>query len=240
MKLLKISVMAIALSAAITTTAFAKSVSDESKAKRVFVLGNFSTVSVSSGIDLYLEPSAKNEATLITEKKTLNDVEVSLKGERLVIKLKPAFMRINSSDIKVYLSYKQIRGIEASGGSDVYMNNGATLKANALSLDASGGSDLKLKIETEKLDCSLSGGSDADLFGSATYANYDLSGGSDVKAKDLASKICKIDASGGSDATVNVSEDINADASGASDIYFYGNPKKRNISASGASTIKSK
>lgn len=232
--------MAIAVSAAITSSTFAKSASDENKAKRVFILGNFNTVSVSSGIDLYLEPANKNEATLITEKKTLNDVEVSLKGERLVIKLKPAFMRINSSDIKVYLSYKQIRGIEASGGSDVYMNNGATLKANALSLDASGGSDLKLKIETDKLDCSLSGGSDADLYGLATYANYDISGGSDVKAKDLSCKTCKIDASGGSDAVVNVSEDINADASGASDIYFYGNPKRRSISASGASSIKSK
>lgn len=232
--------MAIALSTAITAVTFAKSNSDDNKAKRVFLLGNFSSVSVSSGIDLYLEPSSKTEAILVTEKKNLNDVEIFLKGDKLIIKMKPAFMRINTSSIKVYLSYKQLKAIEASGGSDVYTNNGSTLTANTLSLDASGGSDYKLKLNSEKLECSLSGGSDADLTGTATYASYDISGGSDVKAKDLNSKVCKIDASGGSDAIVNVSEDLEANASGASDIYYYGNPKKKNISSSGASSIKSK
>jgi hypothetical protein len=53
-------------------------------------------------------------------------------------------------------------------------------------------------------------------------------------------KKCTIDASGGSDVEVNVKNELTMEASGASDITYYGNPSKVIKSAHGASDIHSK
>lgn len=237
MRQVKLSILTIVAVIASATFAFSK---DENLAKRVFLLENFNSVSVSSGIDLYLQPSNKNEASVVSSKDVLNDVEVTIKGSQVVIRFKNGFHWSfkKNSGVKVYLSYKQLNAISASGGSDVYMNNNETLKSNRLQISGSGGADFKLKVEVGELSCDTSGGSDLYLSGSATNASFSSSGGSDVKAKDLIVKECTVQASGGSDASITATESLTVQASGASDVYYWGSPKKTSISASGASDVK--
>jgi hypothetical protein len=206
-------------------------------AKRVFKLSDFKCVSVSSGIDLYLDPSGKNLAELVTDKNVINAVEVIQHGSTLTFKLKEN-VRKTTKGIKIYLSFKDIEGIDASGGSDVYMiDKNATLKSRFLSLDASGGADLRLVIDVDALKCETSGGSDSYLSGTAATASFNCSGGSDVKAKELITQTCSVESSGGSDAIVTATKSIKVDASGASDVTYYGNPKSISVSKSGASDI---
>ena len=239
MKIVKLAAV-IALTAA---TLFANAqifsrgiVGDGQLAKRVFKLSDFNNVKVSSGIDLYLSPSAKNQAELVTHKNVIPAVEVIQEGNTLIFKLKES-VRKTSKGIKIYLSYKTLEGICASGGSDVCMNNNAVLKSKSLSIDASGGSDIRLAIDVESLKCKTSGGSDTYLKGSANFATFDCSGGSDVKAKELATQTCSIESSGGSDAIVTATKSVKIDASGASDVTYYGNPKSVSVSKSGASDV---
>jgi Protein of unknown function (DUF2807). len=204
--------------------------------KRVFKLSEFKNVSVSSGIDIYLDPSGKNQAELVTDKNVINAVEVEQNGNNLIFKLREGVRR-TTKGIKVYLSYKTLERIKASGGSDVYMNNNAVLKSKSLSIDASGGSDIRLAIDVETLSCESSGGSDIYLNGKASNASFDCSGGSDVKSKGLIVENCSVDSSGGSDVTITATKSIKIDASGASDVYYYGNPKNVSVSKSGSSDI---
>lgn len=205
--------------------------------KRVFKLSEFKNVSVSSGIDLYLDPSGKNLAELVTDKNIISAVVVEQEGNTLTFKLKEG-IRKTTKGIKIYLSYRTLEGIEASGGSDVYMmNKSSIIKSKSLSIDASGGSDIRLAIDIEALKCESSGGSDIYLNGTANTANFDCSGGSDVKAKELTTQICSIESSGGSDAIVTATKSIKIDASGASDVTYYGNPKSVSVSKSGASDV---
>ncbi len=205
--------------------------------KRVFKLNEFKNISVSSGIDIYLDPTGKNLAELVTDKNVINAVIVEQDGNTLTFKLKEN-VRKTTKGIKIYLSYKTIEGIGASGGSDVYMiNKSAILKSRSLSIDASGGSDLRLDISVELLKCESSGGSDIFLNGTANTAVFSCSGGSDVKAKELTTHTCSIESSGGSDAIVTATQSIKVDASGASDVTYYGNPKSISVSKSGASDV---
>ena len=106
-------------------------------------------------------------------------------------------------------------------------------------LHASGGSDVEMNLEVEKLECHLSGGSDTDLEGSAEHLHIQSSGSSDFEGFGLVSKHCIIRASGSSDSKVNVSESIEVSASGSSDVHFKGNPSKTNIKSSGSSDVHS-
>lgn len=204
--------------------------------KRVFKLSSFKNVSVSSGIDLYLDPSGKNQAELVTDKNVISAVEVIQEGSTLIFKLKEG-VRKTTKGIKIYLSYKTLEGIKASGGSDVYTKDNTAIKGQSLSIEASGGADIRLTIDVESLKCKTSGGSDTYLKGSANFASFDCSGGSDVKAKELATQTCSIESSGGSDAIVTATKSVKIDASGASDVTYYGNPKSVSVSKSGASDV---
>lgn len=237
MKQIKLFILTLAVALYSATFAYSN---DETLAKRVFKLENFSSVSVSSGIDLYLQPSNKTEATLITSKELLDNVVVELDGSDLNIRLKNSFSWTNKkrNSIKVYLSYKQLNDISASSGAHVYMQNNATLKSDKLSLSGSSGAGINLKIEAKDLSCNASSGSNLNLKGRADAASFSTSSGSNVMAKELTVKECSVKASGGSNTSITTTETINAQASSGSHVYYWGDPQKKSISAHSASEVK--
>ncbi len=64
-----------------------------------------------------------------------------------------------------------------------------------------------------------------------------ISGGGDVNANDFASGIARIQASGGSDVNVNVSDELTGQITGGGDLYYSGNPEKVSIDTRGGSEI---
>jgi hypothetical protein len=68
----------------------------------------------------------------------------------------------------------------------------------------------------------------------------EASSGSEIRAEELESVICKVNASSGSDIIVNVSEEIYAKASSGSDIRYYGNPQIKDINESSGGDVRKK
>ena len=203
---------------------------------RSFPVKSINRVQVSSGIDLYLTHGNTESLTIKGNSTVLKEVEAVQNGDALVIRFKDNFSwkrMMSQSSVKAYLSYKTLRAITASGGSDVYSQN--MLTTDNLSLTASGGADLDLNISCKNLTLRISGGSDADLSGKAENMIAELSGGSDLDAMSLAVVNARVSASGGADANVNVSGALEAHASGGSDIHYKGNPSvQKNNSNSGS------
>jgi len=197
---------------------------------------NFNGVTVSSGIDLYLTQGANENLTIKGRNDIIENVIVEQNGSEVVIKYKNGMNWGNlfrNQTIKVYVSYKTLKHLAASGGSDVYTQN--TLKTDILSLSASGGSDLKLALACKDLSLSISGGSDAELSGSADNFKLAASGGSDVDAFGFPVNYAKATVSGGSDANLFVNKVLEAGASGGSDVNYKGSAtlKKTSNSKSG-------
>jgi len=189
------------------------------------MLTNFSEIAVSSGIDVYLTQSNSENIRVNAPKDVLNNVLIEKQGNALVIKYKD---KINLSQFlkgqgtKVYINYKTLQSISASGGSDVYTEN--TLKTDKLSLSVSGGADLKLNVITTDIEIHTSGGSDVDLKGSATNMGAEASGGSDINALQFIVENARVNTSGGSDVNIYVTKALEANASGGSDVHYKGNP----------------
>ncbi len=123
-----------------------------------------------------------------------------------------------SSPIVVRISAPDIENIEATGATNITVKN---LKSEEFGLNASGASKVSVQ-------------------GSASEFNIEVSGASNVDASDLTAESAKIDASGASIVTVNVSNDLNVDASGASKVFYSGTPKNVVKKASGASSVSPK
>lgn len=106
-------------------------------------------------------------------------------------------------------------------------------------LDISGASNAKVaKVKADDLVVDVSGASKVTMEGSSKRLVGDVSGASSLVAEQLSVETVLIEASGASNGYVNATESLTADASGASAIYYYGNPKTTAVETSGASSIK--
>lgn len=196
-------------------------------------VSHFSKIKVQQGIDVYLTRSDNESIKISTKGYHPENIITEVIGNELHIYREGKSW--NMAYIKVFLNYTELNAIDASGGSDVVTEN--QLIADELYLKASGGSDMKLDIQTSYLEGHTSGGSDLHLKGTAEVMNVTASGGSDIKGNDLLSKRGIIKVSGGSDAVVFVSDEIEINASGGSDVYVSGNPRVKNLNNDRSSDV---
>ncbi len=204
-------------------------------------LKNFHSVQVSSGIDLYLTQASEEAVAVSASAEEYRDKIIT---EVLDGVLKIYYEKKNgwnwgsntaNKKLKAYVSVKKLDNLGASGGSDVALEN--VIRTNKLNISISGGSDLRGEIQCDELSLTASGGSDASLKGKATQARITASGGSDIDGYELITDVCRVVSSGGSDVSITANKQMDATASGGSDIHYKGNATAT-TSKSGSSDIR--
>lgn len=198
----------------------------------------FHGVSVSSGIDLYLTQKNVEEVFIEADSDDLDKIITKVEGGilKIYVKEKSWFnMDWNHQSRKAYVSFTTLDKLDASAGSDV--NSEGVLKLNELDMDASSGSDIKIELEAEKLIVESSSGSDIQVKGKVNVLQASASSGSDIDASELQSKKCNASVSSGSDMRVNVTEELDANASSGGDISYSGNPKSKDINESSGGDV---
>jgi hypothetical protein len=225
----------------IASFAYSQKIINDANAE-VRTVGSFSGISVSNGIDLYL--SSGNEALAVSANKPeqRNRIKTEIKDGILKLwyddKSGMGITFTNDKNLRAYISYKTLKSLQASGGSDVMVDG--SIKTADFTLVLSGGSDFKGAVDASTLTVKQSGGSDINISGKATNLVIDASGGSDFDGYDLVTEVCDAEASGGSDIQITAKREIIAKASGASDINYKGTPVVKEVKASGASSVKAK
>jgi hypothetical protein len=205
-------------------------------------VASFHGIHISAGIDLYLSQSS-SEGLAVSASSTEYRDKIVTEVENGILKIyygeKGSWGSGNwgNHKMKAYVSAKNIELLEASGGSDIFIDE--KLQVAKLKVQLSGGSDLIGKVEIDDLIVGASGGSDAKLTGKVNHLKVNISGGSDFKGAELNAENCIISASGGSDADIHVNKELESHASGGSDIRYTGNPTTKN-SSSGDGSVKRK
>jgi hypothetical protein len=213
--------------------------SDKTEIRQV---GNFDGIKVSTGIDLYITMGTTEEVKIVAGDDVIDKIITEVKDGKLHIYTKQSnnWFNWNSGNQtrKAYVTVKELVSIDASSGSDVKSEN--TLKGDELKVSASSGSDLAIDVYYKNVWVDASSGSDAKLTGKVKSFDAEASSGSDIVARDLESKICKVSVSSGSDVTVNVTDELYANASSGGDIRYYGNPSVKDINESSGGDISQK
>lgn len=189
---------------------------------------HFDQISVSGGLNLYIRMGSKHEVVVEADENLQELIKTEVKGSQLKLYVEKSVWRSKAMD--VYVTVMDLKELYASGGSDVYSKG--IITANDFELRASGGSDVHLDLDVDRFTAKASGGSDTKLRGTINRANLQCSGGSDFDGRDATISYAKINTSGGSDSHIKVTKEVEINASGASDVYLYGNPKilSKNVS----------
>jgi hypothetical protein len=197
-------------------------------------VSDFDSVSVSTGINLFIEQGDDESLTIEAEDNVIPRILTDVRNGKLEIRFRAAtFGGLNlRKPVNVYVTAVDIDGIEISSGADVETEE---LKTDKLSLNLSSGSSADIIIDVEELEVDLSSGSNLKAEGKATDQEVDLSSGVSYDAEDLESKTARLDVSSGSDAKVWVTEKLDVSISSGGSVRYKGSPEIVSDISSGGS-----
>jgi len=181
----------------------------------------FTEVVTRDGWDLILQQGTEYAMTVEAEERRIDHLIVEVRDG--VLNIRSDNETMNNGISRIYLTFRELNSIQASGGSDISAET--LIKSGDFELELSGGSDLeKLELDAERVRGRFSGGSDARIdFESIRYIDITASGGSDITLNEISGETCELELGGGSDAVLRGSIDaLSVKASGGSDIEASG------------------
>jgi hypothetical protein len=223
---------------------------------------NFTDIDVSSSFDFEVTRADTYSVVIEVDESLADYVEVSQLGQTLKIFLKPHHIftdfTLGVKTLKAEITVPALYGLQISGASKGTITgfkglgnfeavvSGASslemidLEANSINLEVSGASKVKGNATAGNARFDVSGASHVELSGSTTAITLWVSGASKADLTDFLLNNADVELSGASEATVNVKEQLDIVVSGASRLYFLGNPTMGNVEVTGASTVKHK
>lgn len=218
-----------------------------------FVSGGNTSVEISQDGTEYLRIEADAEI--------MQRVKVDQSGNRVSVWVKSDgsvfnWFGNNNDPVRIVLRVKQLEYLELSGSAQATLGdiqgekfqlnisgagdvNFAALNARLLKMELSGAANVSVKsVNSKEQDYDLSGAADIEIQSASNTQELDVgaSGASNFRAKNLTAKQARLGASGASHIEATVTEILDANASGASSVAYYGNPKAK-TDASGASHV---
>ena len=178
-------------------------------------LDSFSKVNISGGMDVYMTEGSSESVKIEAKGVDLDKIITEVKGEELRISIKNGVDMWSwgkNAEIKVYVTYRNLKAIASSGSSDVVCKS--KLKNESFDISISGSGDLMAEMDVKNLEINISGSADMRLQGKADSQNIAISGSGNFKGEDLEGKAVKVRVSGSGDATVWANESIEARVSG--------------------------
>jgi hypothetical protein len=200
--------------------------------------GQFNSVQVAGDVKVYITQSDQFAIAVSTAGKA-EDILTTITGNSLHIsRSESGSWNRRRNEAVVYVAMPVIEKIMLSGASTIKMIG--TIKADNLELLLSGASELSGTLQADNLVMNLSGASDAFLSGAVNQLSVACSGASDVKSYGLEVNFCTARASGASDILLTIHKQLQANASGASQVLFKGEAILQSYDAKGASIISRK
>ena len=187
-------------------------------------LPKFSSIEVSGTISLYLSQGNETGVAISAEdEKNNSKIKTEVIEGVLKISVEGGIWNtfsLANKQLKAYVSVVDISRLTISGASYVSING--VLKSNLLQVNISGASEVKGNVNLQNFDLDMSGASVVRLAGSVSEGTIDASGASKINSYDLSFRKLKVNASGASQIRITAKEELAADASGGSTIYYKG------------------
>jgi hypothetical protein len=201
--------------------------------------GSFSSIVVRGPFKVYFSEGKENELAVSAKSASIRDhIVTKTVDNELIIELDKGWATWlgQSPDFRIYVAAPTLKSVKASGAVDFMVAD--ILRSTQLDLQFSGASDFTGKLDCNTLKLAFTGASDMDAMGSCQSIDADFTGASKMSAAALKTTNASLNATGASSIRISVSGTLKANATGASNITYYGNPTGTNTRATGASNIK--
>lgn len=195
-------------------------------------LGDFTKVTSFDQIDVLLVPS--NENKIILSGEGASEVELVTKNDELKIRM-PLTKLLKGESISATVYYKNIDAVEANEGSRIASE--ATFNAINFDIIAKEGSEIKLKLDVERVSIKVTDGSKIDVEGNATNQEVLVNTGGMYEAEKLRSKLVSVTVNAGGEAAIFATDFVDAKVRAGGDIVIFGKPKQINQKVIAGGTI---
>ncbi|MFC2070870.1 head GIN domain-containing protein, partial [Chloroflexota bacterium] len=207
---------------------------------------DFTEVDIGSAFEVEITRSDTFSVVVSADESLFDYIEVTKSGQELRIYLNPRHIftdfTIGAKTLKAEITMPALRELTLSGAStgtitgfksasdfDLVVSGASTLKIidggmNDAVFEVSGASKVSGNMTADNMEFEVSGASSVELSGSADEVVLNVSGASRLDMTDFTLQDASIELSGASEATVNVKGKVDVQLSGASRLYFYGNP----------------
>jgi hypothetical protein len=217
-----------------------------------YAFANFTEVEIDSAFEFEIEQSSSYSINVTADDNVMDYVQVSKDGQTLKIGLRTGlhigsitlriglgiFPRVESATLRASVTMPQLRELTASGASHGTVSGFSSTED--LDIKISGASRVTGNITAGNVQFGISGMSTVQLGGSANDIDANVSGASHLGLDDFVVSNADVNFSGASSGTVNLNGRLDANLSGASTLWYIGEPTMGDISTSGASTISKK
>ena len=186
-------------------------------------VGNFTKITSFDQIDVLL---IKTEGTpkVVLNGSGSEDVEIIEKNFELKIRM-PLLKLLKGDNVTATVYYTTpIAQFEANEGSRIASSD--EFLGKSLRMIAKEGSEIKLKIITDKLNIRATNGSSISLSGRAKNQEIVLNTAGNYEGSKLNTMQTTISSNTGGNATVNASDFVTATIFAGGTIFIHGNPKK--------------
>jgi len=200
-------------------------------------LKDFKGIDIGGAKQIFLKQDSAFSVKVKTDENLFDHLSVRVDNEELKISSKNGKWLSPSDELKIFVTMPVVKKIEVSGASSVSSEN-RLYSEEKISVDLSGASEGTLDVRAPILDLTVSGASTLTVLGETRDIKSDASGASTINTFDLKSENCVVEASGASSIDVFASISLKANASGASEIKYKGNPPTIKQHASGGSDVK--
>ena len=199
-------------------------------------VSNFNEIVVGSAFEVEIKNGPVAEVSVEADDNVINSIETKVKGDKLKINIKSG-RSFNNAHYKVYVTAPQINSLHISGAASVKTIN--QLKAaDKIEIDLSGAANFTASLDAPEIDAEVSGAGNITLKGRTRNYTAKVSGSGKIESYDLLSENTTVNVSGAGTAKVYASVSLQADASGAGNVFYKGLGNV-NQKTSGAANIKS-
>lgn len=179
-------------------------------------IAGFKEVEASGAINLEIVAQKGFSVEVEADDNLLQYIKTEVSGDTLKVFTKDKISP--KTKLLVRISIPELTALDVSGASGATVSN---IKTDSLKLEASGASKIKIDGQAIRLEAVASGASGID-------------------AEGLIVENADVEASGASNTIVSPTNELKADSSGASTVYYTGEPKSVSPKTSGASSVKKK
>jgi len=198
-------------------------------------LKDFVEVEISNQFEVDIIKADTFKVEIKADDNVFNHLDVSVIGNKLRLRSANDTKFINCT-LKAQVNMPTIESLDVSGISKCEF---VEFKADNFIAKVLGASTIKGSISATNVELNAEGASKIEIKGNAENVNIESFGASTIDIKDFYVKKAMIDISGASNTTISAEEEIKGKVSGASALYYYGNPTV-NVDATGASNIVKK
>jgi Putative auto-transporter adhesin, head GIN domain len=196
-------------------------------------VGDFNKVTSFDKIDVILIASDENK--VVVDGSGSDDVEIVNKNGELKIRMRLTKM-LSGDNVSATVYYKNIDAVEANEGSRIASDE--TFEATTFDVIAKEGSEIKIKVNVDRLTLRTANGSTVKISGKAKNQEVIVNSGGIYEAEELITNQTVITANAGGDADIYATDLVDAKVRAGGDIRIFGKPKQINQKIVAGGTIK--